>query len=438
MDADGLSGLLTGLVREYGVPGAQVAVRWRGRVLTAEAGEETAGTGRPVTERSAFPVGSLTKPFTATLVLLLAEDGDVDLDLPIVKYLPQLGTGQYTVRELLSHTGGLAANIEPAAPGTSRRRWLESGPAPEVVHPPGAAFSYSNAGYLLAGCLVEAITGMSWADAVESILLRPLGITFSSTLGTACPPVTGHVVRPGGGVLAVGEQTVTALEEPVAALAASAAGLAAFAAAHLPRSSGPVDPRVAKAMRTDQTAVLSDGPFGLADGWGLGWSLYRRAGAQWFGHDGTGDGTWCHLRAEPDSGTVVALVTNASNGVFLWDALVDRLRASGLDVGSYSMVAPAEPREPVPGLPECAGRYHNGDTTYLVEAEDGRLSLTVDAEPKTELTCFADLRFATAGPTPLLGRFGRDPATGAVDRLQITGRLARRAGTGYRGKDEEA
>ncbi|WP_284740331.1 serine hydrolase domain-containing protein [Amycolatopsis sp. RTGN1] len=443
VDADDLSGLLTGLVREYGVPGAQLAVRWRSRTVTAEAGEETAGTGHPVARTSAFPVGSLTKPFTATLVMLLAEDGDVELDQPVAKYLPQLGSatsgaGQVTPRQLLSHTGGLVANLGEQAPGTDRRRWLEGGPAPELVHPPGTAFSYSNAGYLLAGCLVEAITGMSWAEAVESILLRPLGITPSSALGAARPPVTGHVVRPGGRVLPVAEQTVTALEEPVAALAAGAADLVAFAAAHLPTAAGPVDRRTAEAMRNDQTAGLTAGPFGLADGWGLGWSLYRGTGARWFGHDGTGDGTWCHLRAEPDSGTVVALVTNASNGVFLWDALVERLRASGLAVGSCSMVAPAEPRDPVAGRAECAGRYCNGDTTYTIEAENGRLFLTVDAEPATELTCLADLRFTTVGPTPLLGRFGRDPETGAVDHVQITGRLARRAGTGHRRKDEEA
>lgn len=438
MDSADLSALLAQLVRQYRIPGAQLAVRFDGRTITAEAGEESAGMGRLVTGKSAFPLGSLTKPFTATMVMMLVDDGDVELDVPIAKYLPELGTamtGGVTLRQVLSHTSGLVANVEETASGTTRRRWVENHAENAVAHPPGAGFSYSNVGYLLLGHLVEVITGMTWRQAMEAILLRPLGIAPAFVLGRPDRLIVdGHVVRPNAPAVPIAEQTVTHLEEPVAALAGSAADLVAFAVSHLstPRGVAVLAGETAEEMREDQLTGMAAGAFGLADGWGLGWSLYRRAGLEWFGHDGTGDGAWSHLRVEPESGTVVALVTNAGNGQVLWDAVVEWLRSTGLDVANYSMVELTDPGPPIPGPPECAGNYANGAWTYTVEAEAGHLYLSLDSEPRAKVICFQDLRFTTvpgSGATPLVGRFLRDPETANVNLLQITGRLARRTGT---------
>ncbi|OPG13063.1 serine hydrolase [Microbispora sp. GKU 823] len=443
---DDISERLAHLVRRHRVPGAQLAVRWRGRTFTAEAGEEICGSGRPVTARSAFPLGSLTKPFTATLAMMLVADGDLDLDAPLAGYLPGLGSpaGRATLRQLLSHAAGLPANVDESAAGLTRRRWAASdGTAP--VHPPGSAFSYSNAGYLLAAHLVEVVTGMDWRAAVESFLLRPLGIEplFAADAGRAGAAL-GHVVRPDGRALPIAEQSVTLLEEPVAGLAGSASDLLAFAGLHLPGHAGPrlLDRDDAAEMRGDQLGGLAAGPFGLADGWGLGWSLYggpaKTAGTagtagsagSWFGHDGTGDGAWSHLRVEPDGGTAVALTANGTNGAVLWEAVVGELHGMGLDVGHYPLGTLTDPGPPVPGPAECAGDYANGSWTCAVEAADDGLYLSVGAGPRWRLSCTRDLRFTTegsdAGSMPYVGRFLRDPATGRVGLVQITGRLARR------------
>lgn len=440
MDSASLSTLLAQLVRQCQVPGAQLAVRWHGETFTAEAGEETAGTGRLVTGESAFPLGSLTKPFTATVALMLVDDGDVELDVPIAKYLPEVGSdtmgaGVVTVRQILSHTGGLTANVEETAAGTTRARWVANHAEKAVTHPPGTVFSYSNVGYLLIGHLIEEITGMTWQQAVEAILLHPLGITPAFVLDSPGRPlVNGHAVRPNAAVVPIPEQTVTALEEPVAALAASAADLVAFAVSHLPalRRITMLAKETAEEMRHDQLAGMTAGSFGLADSWGVGWSLYRRGGLEWFGHDGTGDGAWSHLRVEPASGTVVALVTNGSNGHILWTAVVERLRSTGLDVADYTMMTLTDPGPPTAAQPDCTGHYANGSYTYAVDADGAELYLALDSEPRARLVFFQGLRFTTEpdpGSTPLVGRFLRDPSTGRVDLLQISGRLARRTGT---------
>ncbi|MCX5208775.1 beta-lactamase family protein [Kitasatospora sp. NBC_00240] len=413
--------LLTELALRHGVPGAQLAI-WRdGLLLTAETGEEEAGSGRPVTDATAFPLGSLTKPFTATLAALLVADGDADLDEPLSEQLGELRAGpQFTLRQVLSHTAGLAANTAELPPGTTRARWLARHAAELAVHEPGAAFSYSNPGYLIAGRLVEEITGLDWTEAAHSMLLRPLGHD------AAAPTASGHLVRPDAAPRPIQEQSVPPLEDPAAGLRASARDLAVFGAAHLGLGPGAalLDAATARSMREDVTAGLAVDAYGLAGGWGAGWSWY----GPWFGHDGTGDGAWSHLRANPSTGTVVALTANGSTGARLWESLLGRLGETGLEVGDH----PRDPGagESVPAPTGCAGLYVNGDWSCRAQAAgDGELLLSVAGAAPVRLVVGPDLSFRTPSDggsraaMPYLGRFLRDPATGDVDRVQITGRL---------------
>ncbi|MEV7868934.1 amino acid adenylation domain-containing protein [Streptomyces sp. NPDC088124] len=429
-----LSARLAELARTHRVPGAQLAVRHSGRLTVVETGERVAGSGLPVTADTAFPIASLTKPVTALAVQLLAADGRLDLDAPVGAYLPELSAvspvGRLTARQVLAHIGGLVAAIDERVPSTDRRRWVERhcGEA-AVMHRPGTAFSYSDVGYVLAGRLVEVLTGKDWRTAVESTLLHPLGITaaYNGQPGKR-PMAHGHVVR--DRVLPVPEQSFTPPEEPAAALAANAADLVRLAGVHDRTASGTVlDPAAADAMLDDRTGDLAVGPFGLADGWGLGWAVYRGADGEWNGHDGSGDGTWSHLRFDPAAGTAVALVTNANTGSALWEDLLAELRAVGLDVANHSMRALSDPGVPVAGPADCAGHYVNGDWECVVEERPEGLTLSLGDGPRSPLTCYADLRFTAEGSAvPGTGRFVRDPDTGRVETVQLAGRLLRRTG----------
>ncbi|MEU9703754.1 serine hydrolase domain-containing protein [Streptomyces sp. NPDC047981] len=415
---------LAELALRHGVPGAQIAV-WRdGDLRTAETGEEEAGSGRPVTAATAFPLGSLTKPFTATLAALLVADGEVDLDEPLAEQLAELRAGpECTLRQVLSHTAGLAANTAELPPGTPRARWLARHAPDLAVHAPGTVFSYSNPGYLIAGRLVEEITGLDWEEAVRTMLLGPLG---QDAEGTAL----GHLVRPDAPPRPIKEQSVPPLEDPAAGLRASARDLAVFGAAHLGLGPGAalLDAETADAMREDVTAGLAVGAHGLAGGWGAGWSRY----GAWFGHDGTGDGAWSHLRVNPATRTVVALTANGSTGARLWESLLGRLGESGQEVGDHPRDTGAA--RPVAAPPECAGRYVNGDWSCRAEVRDGALLLSVAGAAPVPLLLGEDLSFRTPSdggprtPLPYLGRFLRDPSTGRVDRLQLSGRLCARQG----------
>lgn len=416
-----MNDLLAELALRHGVPGAQLAV-WRdGGLLTAETGEEAAGSGRPVTIATAFPLGSLTKPFTATLAALLVADGDVDLDEPLPEQLEELRAGpEFTLRQALSHTAGLAANTAELPPGTTRARWLARH-APELaVYEPGTVFSYSNPGYLIAGRLVEEITGLDWAEAVHAMLLRPLGHD------AAAPAALGHLVRQDARPRPIQEQSVPPLEDPAAGLQGSARDLAVFGAAHLGLGPGAalLDSATSRSMREDVTEKLAVGAYGLAGGWGAGWSRY----GTWFGHDGTGDGAWSHLRVNPLTRTVVALTANGSTGARMWESLLRRLSETGLEVGDHPR--DTNDADPVPPPPECAGHYANGGWSCRVEADGGALLLSVAGAAPVRLHVGRDLSFRTPSDggshtaMPYLGRFLRDPATGDVDRVQIAGRLS--------------
>lgn len=431
-----ISALLDDLVGDHHVPGAQLVIRRRKLTIAAVSGCEEHGTDRPVTGRSKIPAGSIGKAFTATVAMMLVADGDLELDEPIDEHLGDLPAGRdlfgrLTLRQLLSHTSGLPASLDeylPPGATTSARRYLTECARQAVpVCPPGEAFSYSNVGYVLVGHLVEAVTGLPCAEAIESILLRPLGIdpAFVATGAGRVPISPGHAVNPATGRAQPVDQTVTPGTAATGALALSAHDLAAFAALHLPGAPDLVDPDVIELMRHP---VAGAEPFGLADGWGLGLAVFRWQGREWIGHDGTGDGTSCHLRIDPAERCVVAFTSNANTGHLLWQDLVTELRAAGLAVGDYRPTVTLDRPQPPPA--ECFGQYVNGDNEYSVARRDGRPCVAVAGEIFAELAVHDRGVFSVRDPMTGRringGRFLANPRTGRINGLQTGGRIARR------------
>ncbi len=441
---------LSALVRKHRVCGAQLAIYHDGETMAIELGELEHRGGRPVTRDAAFPIGSVTKSFTATLAMVLVADGDLDLDEPLGGQLPELDElgDVLTLRHLLSHTSGFASGPDSTelSSGSLLRYVADHCRRRNLVLPPGTGFSYSNMGYILAGRLIEEITGMSWAEAMESILLRPLGIAPAFI----CPPgsgpggrpvATGHSVNLALGRTQPVRQSLAAAEAPAGALAVSAMDLVRLGRMHLsPGVSAVLSPDHAELMRRPVPAAE---PFGLADGWGLGLALFRAAAtgtggaaADWVGHDGNADGTACYLRVDPAGGWVVALTTNTSTGIGLWQELLGRLAddgvplpaaSTGLTAGTAGAGMDGVPSAPPP---DCAGRYVNGDSEYVVTGSDGHCRLAVDGEEFVVLGGPDGMTFALLDPTSGQcvpgGRFQRDPATGEINGIQVNGRLARR------------
>lgn len=437
VDPRWLADILSALAEAHHVPGAQLAVHRSGVTVAVEFGELGHGSGIPVAGYTAFPVASVCKVATATLAMILVGDGDLGLDNPLAEYLPELDDlgWRLTLSQLLSHTSGFASSPDIVErPGVSLGRYVQRHCRwQDLIVPPGTTFTYSNRNYVLVGHLIETVTGMSWSEAVESILLRPLGIeaTLVGIPGRAPrgrPIATGHSVNMAVGRTRPVEQPETQAEAPGVGLGMSALDLVALGLMHV----GPGFPELLPATQAEQMRQPIPGvePFGLADGWGAGLAVYRGETTTWVGHDGNGNGTSCYLRIDPGNGSVVALTTNANTGSSLWAELRDPLDLPTLQARHRrdGLV-----RAALADTAEFVGSYANGPTEFLITAGDGGdLLLDIGGEPVARLAFTDDLEFRIQDPASRRGlhsgRFLRDPITRRVEFVQIGGRLAPRVG----------
>lgn len=151
--------------------------------------------GVPWTPDIPGQIGSIHKSITATCLVGLADEGLVDIDAPVDRYLPwfRFGEGPITLHHLLTHTAGLPIGSEPGPPSRVPMAILGEF---EPCWKPGERMYYSNTGYATLGLVIEAVTGQTAAQAVETRVLRPLGMnTASATITAAMRPAIpdGHV-----------------------------------------------------------------------------------------------------------------------------------------------------------------------------------------------------------------------------------------------------
>ncbi len=183
---------------QAGVPAVQIAVSERGQIIYSEAfGVTDKENATAATARSVLQIGSITKQFTAAAILRLAERGALTLDDRIEKFVPEFDPRgrTITVRQLLSHTSGLARTwYPPTSPvnGTlpvTRQQTVKALNGQPFLFTTGTQWSYSNAGYTLLGYAIESITGMSYADFIRTELALPLGLLDTGVCGTSGLPI---------------------------------------------------------------------------------------------------------------------------------------------------------------------------------------------------------------------------------------------------------
>jgi CubicO group peptidase (beta-lactamase class C family) len=168
-------------------PGATVIITRGGRtVYSGSRGLADLAARRPLTAGTVFRLGSLTKQFTAAVVLQLVQEGRISLDDPVSRFFPDYPRpgAAATVRQLLNHTSGIqsytgipgfmAGDAPARAHSTAEMIALFRGlPSPT---PPGEAWAYNNSGYVLLGGIIEQVTGKPWHRVVEERIARPLGL----------------------------------------------------------------------------------------------------------------------------------------------------------------------------------------------------------------------------------------------------------------------
>ncbi|TBR17553.1 MAG: class A beta-lactamase-related serine hydrolase, partial [Chitinophagaceae bacterium] len=312
---------LSALAAEHGVVGASLAIAQGDELLEAATGVLSTRTAQPVTTDSVFQIGSITKVWTATLAMQLVDDGLLDLDAPIIRYLPDVAlahpelTQQVTARHLLAHTSGIAGDFFP---DTGRgddclERFVALMADLPASHPLGATMSYCNAGYVLLGRLVEVLRDATWDEVLRERLFQPLGLEAAGTLPEEAllwGAAAGHVTPPGAASPVVAPMWGLARNAgPAGLIHARARDVVAFARMHLADGvtaggSRVLSPESARAMRTPQVPVPDRWTFG--DSWGLGWILPEWDGRRLLAHDGSTLGQAAFLRALPGRPDLVA------------------------------------------------------------------------------------------------------------------------------------
>ncbi|MEU7054519.1 serine hydrolase domain-containing protein [Streptomyces sp. NPDC046197] len=322
-------------------PSLVAAVVREGR--TVWHGARTSVDGHGPDENTQYRIGSITKTFTAVLVLRLRDEGVLDLGDPLEKHLPGTGAGEATLADLLAHTGGLAAE----SPGP----WWErtSGALrPELVdvlgedpfrHPVGRRFHYSNPGYTLLGALVEELRGAPWEEVLRREVLQPLGL-HRTTARPQAPHAGGWAVHPWADVMLPEPAEDLGRMAPAGQLWSTTGDLARFAA-FLAKG----DDRVlsAASLREMRTPAAAHETQDVASGYAycLGLELRRSGGRLLVGHTGSLPGFLASLTICLEDDVAAVVLANCTSGPMPAAVGADLVR----------IVAEAEPRIPEPWRP---------------------------------------------------------------------------------------
>ena len=391
------------LAAKHKVVGAAAGIWSSGEQVVAATGTANLRSGVAVTTDTVFQIGSITKIYTATLVMQLVDEGLVELDRPVKTYLPDLRLGDpgatetITVRQLLAHTSGLEGDFfEDFGRGDDAiSRYVEGCADLPNLYEPGTMMSYCNAGWVILGRVVEVLRDKPFARALTEHLLAPAGLHSSPTMAEEAimfPVAVGHFPDPADPDQRVvaPQWSLASASAPAGALQCASIGdLLGFARLHLAEGVAPNGERVltqdsARAMREPQVDLPDR--FTLGDQWGLGWILMRWGGKQFVGHDGGTLGQSSFLRLLPGSDQAIGLLTNGGDTRALFTDLFNEILD---DLAGVQMTAAPAPLEDAGGidLQRYVGTYERHAFRSEVVEADGRLVLkTTVTGPLAKLT----------------------------------------------------
>jgi CubicO group peptidase (beta-lactamase class C family) len=347
-------------MREFKVPGVSLAVVKDGKTLLAKGyGVKKLGEAAPVDAQTLFGIASNTKAFTATALGILAEEGKIRWDGRVIDYLPwfQLAdpyvTREMTVRDLLVHRSGLglgAGDLLWWPPTTYERKEI----ARRLKYIPLAtsfrsAYAYDNVLYLVAGEVIEAVSGKSWEDFVSERILAPVGMTTSNVRGTMAEKpgnvAATHAIVDGG--LRVVKAMSSDNSNPAAGVNSNAVDMAKWMTVQL--DSGRIGEGGAR-LFTRETArqlwrVVTPMPFGDAppelapsqanfNGYALGFNARDYRGCKMLTHTGGLPGYVSRVAMVPAAKAGVSVLTNQESGA-AFNAIVNSVLDMLLDAPAW-------------------------------------------------------------------------------------------------------
>lgn len=363
------------------VPGASLAVLVDDEIHELATGVLHRGTGVAATTDALFQIGSITKPYTASLIMGLG----IDIDQRVIDVLPDFrvadaeATATVTIRQLLTHSSGIDGDFfhDTGRGDDCVRKYVEACKDLRQNHPPGATMSYCNSGFVILGRIVEVVTGKVWDTALRDRLTGPLGLTSTVTLPEEVlrfRAAMGHVgtdpepARVWGLPRSCG---------PAGLICATAADAVRFARMHLHGGQHVLTADAVAAMQNPEVEVPD--PWSAGRHRGLGWGLFDWPGGPVFGHGGNTIGQSSFLCAVPAANVATVLLTNGGGAKGLYRTLFGELLD---DLAGVTMPV-FEPRESNVDGSAYVGRYERESIVLDVTEEANGLRLR--AEETTEI-----------------------------------------------------
>lgn len=373
-----LDGLLPYAMRTGEMAGAVVVVVKNGDILLAKGyGYADVDAGKPVDPRlTLFRPGSISKLFTWTAVMQLVEQGKLDLDEDLNRYLdfeiPAYAGKPITMRNVMTHTTGfeesgkhLFSRSQSTLPSLET---LIKDVLPRRVYPPGEVVAYSNYAASLAGYVVQRISGQPFDDYVEQHLLRPLGMARSTFRQPLPPGLAGQMANGYRNASDPPMEFELVGPAPAGSLSATGTDMAAFMLAHLQQGQY----RGVRILKPETVAVMhatAHAPTPPLNGMALGFYREDRNGRKIVGHAGDTRAFHSDLHLFPDEGVgLFVSVTGGARG-----QAASKLRKGLLD-GFVNRYFPAESGNASPArldadsvqahAQQMVGRYRISRSSY--------------------------------------------------------------------------
>jgi len=365
-------------------PGAAVIVVQDGKTLLRKGyGMANLELDVPIAPESVFEVGSVTKQFTATAILMLQERGRLSVQDDITKYLTDFPTQgkKVTIENLLTHTSGIPSY-------TGMKEWAptmrEDLPLEKLIaffkgkpfdFEPGTKWDYDNSGYVLLGAIVEKVSGKSYERFVEDEIFKPLGMTHSSygSWSDIVPHRAAGYDREDNHFVNTAYISMT---QPYAAgaLLSTVDDLALWDKA---MSAG----TLVKAASLERMFTPYTLPSGASTRYGYGWTLHELAGKKVIEHGGDINGFSCDVLRIPEAKILVVVLTNNPEAAMRPDGVTHRIASTLLGVPDLERKIRLSEK----ALDEYAGVYRTGDTTRNVSRDGGKLFIQRAGGTKREI-----------------------------------------------------
>jgi CubicO group peptidase (beta-lactamase class C family) len=382
---------------------------WAGSVGTTDA----ADPGAVPTADTQFRMGSITKTFTATLVMQCRDDGLLGLDDSLGTHLAGTRHPDLTVRRMLAHLSGLqrepVGEVWESLRGPSIDDLLSGLQDAEAVLPPARRHHYSNLAFALLGEVVARLRGQPWADVLQARVLDPLEMRRTTTSRQA-PYAAGYFIDP---------YTNRAIEEaefpghafaPAAELWSTTADLGRWACFIAEPPADVLSSDTLEEMCHPQVMHDLDG---WTLGWGLGFMLHRRGERVIVGHDGAMPGFLAGLAVRRPEKVGAVVLANTSSGADPGGLAVD-LALSVVD-GDPELPTPWRPGGDVPeSIADLLGVWWSEGTQFVFTANEGHLEARAAGAPRSRPPSV----FAEEGPDRFRVVSGRE--TG--ERLRVVRR----------------